>query len=31
MLELPLGERSAVKDLERLQVKVRAGVVKVSS
>jgi multidrug efflux pump subunit AcrB len=31
MLELPLGERSAVEDLERLQVKGRAGVVKVSS
>ena len=31
MLELPLGERSAVADLERLQVKGRAGVVKASS
>lgn len=31
MLELPLGERSTLEDLERLQVKGRAGVVKASS
>ena len=31
MLELPLGERSTLGDLERLQVKGRAGVVKASS
>ena len=31
MLELPLGERSGLADLERLQVKGRAGVVKASS
>jgi multidrug efflux pump subunit AcrB len=31
VLELPLGERSTLGDLERLQVKGRAGVVKVSS
>lgn len=31
MLELPLGERSTLADLERLQVKGRAGVVKASS
>lgn len=30
-LELPLGERSVVEDIERLQVKGRAGVVKASS
>ncbi len=31
MLELPLAERSSIADLERLQVKGRAGVVKASS